>query len=311
MNNARPEAVLGDLQNPISRRDFLKLSGEALRGVILYPTLLQIMKLAGIVSTAGVLSSCSVDGAPTQDGSENNTEPIAFGISPEDRELNLMLQQVVPSTDIIDCSQLSGPGQAPSEAEAFQILQESGCQIPEDTNTIWEEVVNAPQIASLTTLALPSLAIPGPIDDLILAGLIALEAGTIVYLALNKKNAPTSTSHSDTRHDPYHPNGGPARNIIDQITKGGVTAYCFTVKLVNSQGVEVVRTIVTTGVLNNPYLTLMAWFNNINPANKWGGAYMYPGHPEDLKKLVDSSQYIVEAAASVCPDQFPSGVKYP
>jgi len=311
MNSAGPEAVLGDLQNPISRRDFLILSREALKGVLIYRPLLQIMKLAGIVSTAGILSSCGVDGAPTQDGSENNIESVAFGISPEDGELNLMLQQVVPSTDIIDCSNLSGPGHAPSEAEAFQILQESGCQIPADTKSIWEEIVNAPQIASLTTLALPTLLTPEPIDDLILAGLILLEAGTIAYLALNKKNAPTNTSHSDTRHDPYHPNGGPARNIIDQITKGGVATYCFTVKLVNSQGVEVVRTIVTTGVLNNPYLTLMAWFNNINPANIWGGAYMYPGHPEDLKKLVDTSQYIVEAAASVCPDQFPPGVKYP
>jgi len=311
MKNAGPGAVLGDLPNTLSRRDFLKLSEKAFEGIFVYPTLLQIMKLAGIVSTAGVLSSCGVDGAPTQFDSENNTKPLAFDTNPEDRELNLMLQQVVPSTDIVDCSQLSGTDQAPSEAEALQILQESGCQIPEDTDTIWEEVVNAPQIASLTILALPSLATPGPIDDLILAGLIVLEAGTIVYLALNKKNAPKITSHSDTRHDPYHPNGGPARNIIDQITKGGVTAYCYTVKFVNSQGIEVVRTIVTTGVLNNPYLTLMAWFNNINPTNLWGGAYMYPGHPEDLKALVDTSQYIVEAAASVCPDQFPPGVKYP
>jgi hypothetical protein len=274
----------------------------------------EFFKVTALVGASAFLASCA-PGLSSSSVAETNSniEQAPVFDNPEDAVFHDILVSSLPVTEILGCDNLNniqGPGFAPSEAEAIQILSENGCTIPEDDGEIWRQNAEADQLlmyAGLATgfaekLTLPVSLTPVPWDDLALAGLV-LTAGTLAYISLNKANKKATSGHSTDKHAPYNPKGGPARYIIDQLSKG--TSYCYTIKMLNRQGEIIYRTAVTTGVLNNPYLSLMAWFRNDSP-NTWGGAFPYTGNPRDIEALGQTAKGILEVLSIACPQLPPA-----
>jgi hypothetical protein len=305
----------------MDRRAFLKLVAEGVKSLVVVPTVLKVAAALGISTAVAVgTSGCGTEGPSSQGNPGDETGPVVINpevpeFKPDDEDLYLILQEKIPATTLIDCMNMKGPGNAPSEAEAMEFLSNSGCKLPEDaTNSddVWRQVVEDPQILSLTTLALPSLATPGPVDDLILAGLILTTAGLVAYTALKASKEAQSGKHTDASHNPYNPRwGGPARDIINQIMKGGKgipPVLCWTVKFLNREGIETIRTILTVGVLNNPYLTSMAWYEvnqQTGVPTAWGGAYTYKGNPNDFNALQNTVQGIGQLIDQTCKNNYP------
>lgn len=252
---------------------------------------------------AGALALTACTNSKTLDDlsamNQQNTE-----IDPNNPE-NLFYEGLSSSltpVDFYSCNNLAGPGHAPSEAETFEYLKDRNC-IPASPD-ITTVVSQDPTLIALSTIALPASSLDPVVgDELIILGLIAVDAAILAAIAAKNKDK-IPTTHSSASHDPKHPNGGPARRIIDTIVTGGVERFCYSAKLLVNN-TEIIRWIVTTGVMNAPYMSHLAWFDG----NGWGGAYTINSNPRDIESIAATSQYIAEIAAQACPS-LPAPTKY-